>query len=41
MNNTDNYIKQQKNLILNKPNDLIKIDDQPLMRIEGAIIPRF
>lgn len=35
MNNTDNYIKQQKNLILNKPNDLIKIGYQPLMRIEG------
>ena len=28
MNNTDNYMKQQQNLILNKPNNSIKIEDQ-------------
>ena len=35
MNSTDNYMKQQKNLILNKPNGSIQIDDQPPKRIEG------
>jgi hypothetical protein len=28
INNTDNYMKQQQNLILNKPNNSIKIEDQ-------------
>ena len=36
MNNTENYMKQQQNLILNQANNSIKIEDQPANENRGG-----